>query len=364
MKFVPRCIGWIALALTSAAPALCAEIPWFNNKPRQPDRITVFWTDTVLNQPGVPSVRGFGGRLMFFANGSDRPVKVEGSLHVFGYDDTDNDLSQMAPDRKYIFTADQLERHYSKAKLGHSYSFWIPWDQAGGEQRVVSLVCRFESKEGGSVISDSLRQVLPGKAPLVQPGEVTEEQLQTAVQHAGQAATSPAAPAAAQPVGYQEARTQGGLQTSTINLPPNYQWRNVPEQAAPAPLGQVMHATALGAAPSATAGTPATYGAGATELDPALVEAAAQLLSKALADQQGAPGPQPAVGSRFQQFRALGGPIRQPRGDHVPMRPRPPGWPSHQPASPQPDLTSDPPSPLPIDPQAPGLLPGPGTGRP
>jgi hypothetical protein len=358
MKFGQRCICWIALALTSAAPAFCAEIPWFNNKPRQPDRITVFWTDTVLNQPGVPSVRGFGGRLMFFASGSDKPVKVEGSLHVFGYDDTDNDLSQMAPDRKYIFTADQLERHYSKAKLGHSYSFWIPWDQAGGEQRVVSLVCRFESKEGGSVISESLRQVLPGKAPLVQPGEVTQEQLQTAVQHAGQAAT-PGTPAETQPVGYQEARARSGLQTSTINLPPNYQWRNVPEQATPAPLGQVMHATALGTAPAL-----ATHGAGATELDPALVATAARLLSKALADQQGAHQSPPAADSRFQQFRALGGPIQQPRGDHVRMRPRPPGWPSHQPASPQPYLTADPPSPLPVDFQAPGLLPGPGTGRP
>ena len=50
----------------------------------------------------------------------------------------------------------------SKNKLGASYSFFLPWDEAGGPKTEVSLICRFEPKDGPVVTSEQTRQLLPG----------------------------------------------------------------------------------------------------------------------------------------------------------------------------------------------------------
>ena len=45
------------------------------------------WSDAVYTQPGLPPTRGFGGRLYFY-DAHDQPVKVEGQLVVYAYDDS------------------------------------------------------------------------------------------------------------------------------------------------------------------------------------------------------------------------------------------------------------------------------------
>ena len=67
------------------------------------------------------------------------------------------------PDRKYAFTPQQLPLHYSKSKIGHSYSVWLPWDEVGGVQKEITLIVRFQPKEGAVAISDPCRQLLPGR---------------------------------------------------------------------------------------------------------------------------------------------------------------------------------------------------------
>src|ERR1043165_9481461 len=52
-----------------------------------PNRLTAMWSDTILNQPDKPGVRGFGGRLMFYKQGSEKSVRVSGKLVVYAYDD-------------------------------------------------------------------------------------------------------------------------------------------------------------------------------------------------------------------------------------------------------------------------------------
>ena len=55
-------------------------------------------------------------------------MKGRGSLVVYAFDETDRDPANMKPDRKFVFTQEQFEKHYSKSTLGHSYSVWLPWD--------------------------------------------------------------------------------------------------------------------------------------------------------------------------------------------------------------------------------------------
>ena len=82
---------------------------------------------------------------------------------VYAFDETDRDPSNNRPDRKYVFTPQQLPAHYSKSKIGHSYSVWLPWDEVGGPQKELTLIIRFQPKEGTVAISDPCRQLLPGR---------------------------------------------------------------------------------------------------------------------------------------------------------------------------------------------------------
>ncbi|MEI8372898.1 MAG: hypothetical protein WCJ35_08695 [Planctomycetota bacterium] len=133
------------------------------DKPGKPDKIVALWNDTILTQAGQPPIRGFGGRLMFYEGKKEEPIKVEGTLMVYVFDETDRDANNARPDRKYVFTPQQFPLHYSKSKIGDSYSVWLPWDEVGGMQKEFTLIVRFQPKEGAVAVSDPSRQLLPGR---------------------------------------------------------------------------------------------------------------------------------------------------------------------------------------------------------
>jgi hypothetical protein len=140
-----------------------------DDSPGKPEKIVAIWVDTVLNRTGEPPVRGFGGRLMFYEAGKPDPVKIDGKLVVYAFDETGRDASSARPDRKYIFTPEQVQVRYSKSKIGHSYSVWIPWDQVGGVQKEISLIARFEPKGAPAVVGEQSRLLLPGIQPAERP---------------------------------------------------------------------------------------------------------------------------------------------------------------------------------------------------
>lgn len=137
--------------------------PWKSEEKKiLPDRILPVWTDTVLHQPGQPGVRGFGGRIYFYGKENTNPVEVDGNLAVYVFDADDDMPSDQKPLRKFVFTADQFKTHMSKSTIGPSYSVWIPWGEVGGVPRRLSLIARFEGRDGGTTISDSTIKMLPG----------------------------------------------------------------------------------------------------------------------------------------------------------------------------------------------------------
>jgi hypothetical protein len=132
--------------------------PW-NDEPEEgiPLRVVGTWTDTVLTQPGQKPQRGFGGRLVFYGKDEKEPILVDGQLVVYAFDETGRDPTNNKPTRRYVFPADQVPRHMSISEIGASYSFWLPWDEAGGPRTEVSLICRFEPK-GRAVCRHSWRR--------------------------------------------------------------------------------------------------------------------------------------------------------------------------------------------------------------
>ena len=135
-----------------------------------PERVVATWVDTVLQQPGEPTLRGFGGRIYFYDKEID-PLAVEGRLVVYAFDESDRAPTDHRPTRRFIFPPEQMALHQSESEIGVSYSFWLPWDEVGGEPADVTLIARFEPLDGsGLIVSEPARQGLPGRPGTLEPG--------------------------------------------------------------------------------------------------------------------------------------------------------------------------------------------------
>lgn len=319
--------GILTLLLASLAGCASFELPSINLQKyipsltgrmgqfRKPMRLVAFWTDTVRTAEGQAAMRGFGGRLMFYDHQHGKPVKVAGSLEIYAFDEAHSDPENPRPDRKFAFTADQFAKHYSKSELGHSYSVWIPWDRIGGESKEISLICRFTPVEGGAVVSEQVRQLLPGAKPTAAAAPA-QAAAPVKLAHYQQSAELPAAPAA-----------EPRMTTTTIELngPPD---RRLPTaRMRPRPN-----------LPAITAGMPAsTSPMGAKDsAAPGSGPLAGQAPDRAAA--QAASGSWLARFGRHQS-RVPGEPIFPPDRERARWRPNPAAPPSGQSVAPTPTST-------------------------
>jgi len=133
-----------------------------------PVRMVSSWTDTVLNKTEQKPQRGFGGRLTFFGHDRETPVRIDGQLVVYAFEETEGLPRSTQPSRRYIFPREEFVRHESESTLGPSYSVWLPWDEVGGERKNVSLIARFEPVGGPLIMGEQTRHLLPGRAVVAQ----------------------------------------------------------------------------------------------------------------------------------------------------------------------------------------------------
>lgn len=142
-----------------------------------PERMVVIWKDAVYEHPAVPPTRGIGGRLYFY-DSEDNPIKVDGEVVVYGFDDTAGQDKTEA-DKKFVFKQDNFASHFNATALGPSYSIWLPWDKMGGKELSVSLIPVFRDASGKVIRSGQTVCVLPGPEmdkQLESPGKKTEEE--------------------------------------------------------------------------------------------------------------------------------------------------------------------------------------------
>ncbi|MCC7336625.1 MAG: hypothetical protein IT422_16155 [Pirellulaceae bacterium] len=155
--------------------------PWTKEKPNpQPDRVVAVWTDTVLHQTGQAGVRGFGGRVYFYAQDKTDPIEVDGGLAIYVFDADKLQAHDQRPLRKFVFTAEQFATHMSRTSLGPSYSVWLPWGEVGGPPLRLSLITRYEGTASGTTISEPTIKLLPGV-----PARSIESEQELAKQRSG-----------------------------------------------------------------------------------------------------------------------------------------------------------------------------------
>ena len=296
-------------------------LPGAEPKPQVPSKISDLWTETILSQPGHAPVRGFGGRIVFYDESEKKATAVEGTLTVYAFDAAEADPVHVSAERKFVFRAEDLKKHYSNdSKLGPSYSVWIPWDLMGGPQRDLKLICRFEAKSGEVALSQPSRQTLSGTPPP-----------RLAKARAGQAAGSAPVADGVRPVSHEEplpAASKGAVTTLTMDVSPAFA-----RQSARGGLQETSPTISAPKAESRPAATPNAISAqpGASQATPA---------------EATEPGVSVSYGPR--RFPARRAPTSPLRHDPVRRQPLPGSWPSSLPPTPRletSDATNDMPVP-------------------
>ncbi len=158
-------LGLSGCAVIKGEKSFKESLPFISKKEKEPEpypnpaKMAVTWTPDVILRTGSTPTRGFGGRV-FFYDEKTRPVPVEGELAVQAIRTVEGQEPEL---KRYAFTPEQFTRHYSQSDLGASYSIWIPWDAAGGEETRITLVPTFKTKEGNILQGTSSIVALPGK---------------------------------------------------------------------------------------------------------------------------------------------------------------------------------------------------------
>ena len=127
--------------------------------------VVAAWEPAISN--GENPERGFGGRVYFYDSELNRPVKIKGTVIVYAFDEDGRDKWDAKPNEGYVFDSKTLNSKavYSKSKLGHSYSLWIPIEPATHDNpaRKISLIVRYIPERGSPIVSPQTTTQLPGR---------------------------------------------------------------------------------------------------------------------------------------------------------------------------------------------------------
>lgn len=129
---------------------------------QEPTRMVAVWKDGTFDSADGKMIRGLAGRVYFY-NGKDEIVPVDGSLTVYGFPESHEIVSsEVQPEKKFAFRQEEFQTHYSKSEIGDSYSFWLPWGEVGSYRKAVSILPIFRSAAGRIVKGELVNAGLPG----------------------------------------------------------------------------------------------------------------------------------------------------------------------------------------------------------
>lgn len=298
---------------------LSRPIPWLPGAEEPavpPAKVVALWTNAVLQQPNRAATRGFSGKLMFFGARGNKPVPVDGSLVVYAFVEEGRAADEVKPDRKFVFTPEQFAGHYGRSKLGHSYSVWLPWDDAGGPQTEISLIARFTPTEGPTIVGEQTKHVLPGTSTTPEAGrlDVTRSARGDVSGETSEDAVRPTAyEADLEETDHPAGEPTRSMGVDTIAIPPRF--------GRGAPVARARNRTAP---PTARIEETSTASSSGEASSPAGQESAARPGGQP----EGQPVPPRPARFALARPRLPVGPTARSIPDRAPWQPRPVKWPS------------------------------------
>uniref|UniRef100_A0A7C2NXD1 Lipoprotein n=1 Tax=Schlesneria paludicola TaxID=360056 RepID=A0A7C2NXD1_9PLAN len=160
------CVGVALLFAASGCATL--EFPWDQTTPTASAKnpvvqITCLWEPSEGRDPDGLPCRGFAGQILFLGNKGGTPVKVDGSVMVYVFDDQGTPEEQTRPIHQFSFDAAAWSQHLRVGTLGPAYHVFIPYTRKGTYEASCSLRVKLTPTEGSPIYSDPSTIPLRGK---------------------------------------------------------------------------------------------------------------------------------------------------------------------------------------------------------
>lgn len=115
-----------------------------------------------IGTDGLPC-RGFAGQVLLFTARGAAPVRSNGDLRVYVFDDRGTPEEQEKPIHQFDFEKLALQKYLAETHLGAGYHLFIPYTRKGGMRAHCSLRVRLTAPDGRPVYSKMAQVILPGK---------------------------------------------------------------------------------------------------------------------------------------------------------------------------------------------------------
>jgi hypothetical protein len=146
-----------------------------------------------VGMDGLPT-RGFAGQILFFAKGGAEPVKVNGDVRIYVFDDQGTEEEQTRPLHEFNFPPDAWNIYRAHTNLGTAYQVFVPYTRKGGMQANCALRVRLAAADRVPVYSKIANVALPGRvvptkdtavsAPLTQATDAAGPDLEALIKQA------------------------------------------------------------------------------------------------------------------------------------------------------------------------------------
>ena len=114
-----------------------------------------------IGADGLPT-RGFAGQILFFTSRSQEPVRVDGDIRIYVFDDQGSIDEQAAPISQFDFDSEQFQVFLRETNLGAAYQLFIPYTRTGNHQAACTIRVRLTPEGGRPIYSKMVDIMLPG----------------------------------------------------------------------------------------------------------------------------------------------------------------------------------------------------------
>lgn len=122
-------------------------------------KILCLWEASQGQAPDGTSSKGAAGQILFFAARNPTPIKVDGRIDIYQFDNHGTVEEQSKPIHKFTFDSGAWNAHLTDGVLGPSYNVFIPHMRKTSFQTNCTMKIKFTPADGGMPIYSSMDSV-------------------------------------------------------------------------------------------------------------------------------------------------------------------------------------------------------------
>lgn len=106
--------------------------------------------------------RGIAGQVFFFPLDGEIPVKVQGDIRAFLFDDVGSAEEQTRPIHQVALSSAEWNSTITETQFGPAYNIFVPYPRTGGQEVNCALRLRLTRPDGSELFSDMSQVKLAG----------------------------------------------------------------------------------------------------------------------------------------------------------------------------------------------------------